>query len=766
MLRKTYLLMVLSALISLAMSCSGSDKPIMPSDNEIMVKPQASTVSGRALWGVYDVMIDTSTLDVTIIPLRTAEFTANVTGFMQPPSSPMHMLSIKIDQLQSDIPNGYIVCDVTLKHPFPGLNQFRGFDVRGICMGDASVSLQHDSSATFAGPDDLTLVNADGYTRWWNPAEFAPHGKILGYIPGGLATKNYTPTARLNGYKYFADGLGVNDPLIINPETRGSFATMPGSNTRRYLIQFPVVAGNPVIHYGYAVDASWSQPDPSGAPDYPIGSFGPDANCAEPYIITVTDAGSAAWYVNDGDNGGFLKLDIEVFDWQAPHNPEGVPGEIVGLILEGEIVSAPVDLLSIATINPGGETSSVYSVEINGLNLTKSGENEIWIIAQSANPVDYEPQIDGDTSMWTYPKKPLSAFLRTTVLISDIQPQQAPVVTSIDPSFGESGELINATVYGNYFMNGCQVELRNDSIPAVIQATNEVFINSGEVTCDFDLSGKLPGLYDVCVINPNTLEGCLEKGFEIKSGCIVYVDDSNTSGIEDGSMSNPYPTIAKGLQAADFGCEVWVDDSGNVYNEQVTLKAGVKLKSVNWDTSDGDDRATIYQDTASVAVIGANNATIEGFEIDGRRYGIDCNGTSPEIIDCRIVNLRYSDCIGIWIRNGSFAHVKGVEIYDLNNATDYGYATFYGIRIDNCDASGDNHVLIEQSEIHYIFSSDILGLGGGYCHPHGIFIDNSDGVKIKNTIVHDVTGGNYYYVYGIRVQNSNDVELVNNVIYN
>jgi len=246
----------------------------------------------------------------------------------------------------------------------------------------------------------------------------------------------------------------------------------------------------------------------------------------------------------------------------------------------------------------------------------------------------------------------------------------------------------------------------------------------------------------------------------------IYVDDSNTSGTEDGTMAYPYNTIQEGLAAAPSGYYVLVDDSGNNYAGPVTLVSDVILKSQNWDTSDGDDEATIYYDsTSGAAVNGADDAGIEGFEIDGRRYGIDCNGTSPEIIDCRIVNLRYFDCIGVWLRNSSFAHLDGVEVYDLNNNTDYGYATFYGIKIDDCDAAGGDNVVIEHTTVHHVFSSDIIGLGGGYCDPHGILINNSDGVQIKNSIVHDVTGGNYHYVYGIRVENSTDVELVNNIIY-
>lgn len=509
--------------------------------------------------------------------------------------------------------------------------------------------------------------------------------------------------------------------------------------------------------------ASWNAPDPSGDPYYPIDSFPTDANCAEPYQIKVTDTGSTAWYIHDGDNGGYLKLDVEVFDWQAPHNPDGVPGEITGLWLEGEVVTSPVDLLALASPIPGGDTSSVYQVEIHGLNLTKSGPNEIWIIAESADPVDYEPQIVGDTSMWTYPDNALSAYLRTQVLISDIQPEFSPIVTSIDPTSGDEGDLVPATVYGQYFADGCEVELRESGGTFVVEADNESWVDETEVTCDLYLTGAPIGLYDVVVINPSTLEGSLDEGFEVTQADVIYVDDSNTSGNEDGSMENPYNTIQEGLAAASAGYEVWVDDSDGQYPGQVVLVAGVDLLSVNWDDTDGDDEATIFISSSSSCVLGADNATIDGFEIDAVYCGIECNGTSPEIIDCRVVDIYHNSARAIWLRNNSHAHLDGVEVFDVTNSNYYGYATFYGILVENCDAAGDDRVVIEHTTVHKVYSAGLLG--GGYCYPHGIYITGSDGVVVKNSIIHDVTGGNYHYTYGVRVYASTDVELVNNVIY-
>jgi len=356
--------------------------------------------------------------------------------------------------------------------------------------------------------------------------------------------------------------------------------------------------------------------------------------------------------------------------------------------------------------------------------------------------------------------------LRTGVVVGEEEPQVEPVVTGIDPSQGKEGSVVSAEVYGGNFKVGAQVKLRESGVPVpyVIEGEGEVWVSGNKITCTLNLGGAPLGYYDVVVVNPDLKEGVLEKGFEVTPVNVIYVDDSNTSGIEDGSQSYPYNTIQEGLAAASSGWEVWVDDSGLDYMGPISLKSDVVLKSVNWDEDDGDDEASIFYGEAGAAVIGAEGATIEGFVIDAHRYGIDCNGVSCEIKDCRVVNLRYSNSIGIWIRNGSYTHLDGVEVSDVNNNTDPGYATFYGIVVDNCPSVGGEYVLIEHTVVKKVFSSGLFG--GSYCWPHGIYVNNSSGVKIRNTIVNEVSGGNYHDAYGIRIMNSQDVELVNNVIYN
>jgi len=344
---------ICSILIIFALGCSGGSSPVTPDDSPA---PELSIAavndgSGRILWGIWNVRIDPDAMTAEVTPLREASFTANVTQFMQPPLSPVHMVSFSI-RPASDPAIGYFNVDVALRHPFPGLNMYNGFDVRGILLSDGSITGDHDSSVLRAGEDDTHLANADGYTRWWNYREFTSYETMFGATRGRLAPPNQ-PTATVNPYKYFALGLDPHSPVTdLDFNGRGFFPTVPGVHTRNYEIYFKMDGPQVIFDFQYAVDASWEDPDPAYEPEFPQEAFSLNANCREAFNLSVSDAGSTAYYIDPTDNGGELVLDIEVYDWQSLENPDGVPGEVSGLWLEGDILGGAVDVLPSATILP------------------------------------------------------------------------------------------------------------------------------------------------------------------------------------------------------------------------------------------------------------------------------------------------------------------------------------------------------------------------------------------------------------------------------
>ncbi len=384
----------------------------------------SSPGSGHVCWGLWDISIDKATGAVDVVPLREAAFNANVTMFLQPPSSPMNLLSISMNP-DTDFLIGYIDCDVTLQHPFKALAQFRGFDVRGIFLSDGSMAVESVAGLLRASPDEARVLNADGYTRWWNASEFGPEGTIFGYTMGAAGIQYY-PTATVNPYKYFADELDAGaDVSILDPANRGTFSTMKGFNTRNYIIQFSMDGPSPDFRFQYAIDANWDPPDPAFAPDYPIEAFNESAQMREAYHIRTWDDGSTAYYEGPGDFGGELRLAVEVFDWQTPS--AGMSDQLSAIYMESTLLPVPIDVLPTAIEVPGSAaTSRIYSVVIDDLMPTSAGEYEVLVVAESSAGT-YEPNLEGGGAGWTYPDESLAAYHMMYVPVLDESPNDPPV---------------------------------------------------------------------------------------------------------------------------------------------------------------------------------------------------------------------------------------------------------------------------------------------------------------------------------------------------
>ncbi len=268
----------------------------------------------------------------------------------------------------------------------------------------------------------------------------------------------------------------------------------------------------------------------------------------------------------------------------------------------------------------------------------------------------------------------------------------------------------------------------------------------------------------------------------------IFVDDSNTTGIEDGTQANPYNTIQEGLAAAVAGYEIWVDDSGNDYAGPITLVADVTLLSVNWDSGDGDDQADIHSTGATPVVTGADGATIDGFKVyGGSTYGISVSGVDTTISNCLIRDIiQTSTAYGVYIENSTGSSVVNCEITNIRNTLDhddlYGlyvsnspititgndihdivasidYHSVYLLRALDCAPQSGNHLTITQNKIHS------LSCTGGYTYPHGIYISGSSEAEVKNNLVYSITCGSRWNGYGIRFSGSDDVSFINNDVY-
>jgi len=357
-------------LIIAGIGCSGSGGNVVVPDAEKVAQVDKS----HALWGLWQGVINTEAKTIEFVPLRCSAFHLNALPFLEPPA----LVNVTLESLEF---NGDIVeADIGLRHPFLGLTEFTGFDVCGLFISNGSVSGFSDPDILFAGEGDTRLLNADGYSRWWNPQEFPVNdGTMFSYKDGLLGTPDskadYSST--LNGYKYFCDDLGPGDPLTnVALEKRGMFSAGQ-KNIRHYTLD--IGAG---LIFNYAVDASWvfpTGPAPWSAPD----DFPPAANRVEAWRITATETKNTLWN-NGTDKGGDLSLQVDVYDWfNAGLNTVRVesPGNF--------------PMVESSTAAGGGEGFSTYNIEIvSGTPAQGEIELLISVISENENFQEFIPGVN------------------------------------------------------------------------------------------------------------------------------------------------------------------------------------------------------------------------------------------------------------------------------------------------------------------------------------------------------------------------------------
>ena len=422
-----------------ALGCSGGGgNPLTPSNDNL--RYGSTTPNQQMLLGHYDISIDTNTFEIEVLPIRGPQFQANVIMYLQPPAGNPANIGLALNPGGTDISQGIIDIDISITHPFPGTNM-RGFDVRAIVMGKKATQLSwYDYDIQYPKPDEFRLLNADGYTRWWNAVEFLTPG-LFGYTPGVMG--NTSPKGTTNAYKYFCDGLGASDPLEIPVDTRGTFSTEdaqgdPNTLTRQYIMKFPMVGGAPQVQFQYAICASFMPPPPDTTPPGPVEVYPIEANCPEVYRIGITvDPSSTAYFVST-QSGGDLVLNIELFDWQVLEYEGGVPAQIDHFILESpSLWDGFVDPLSSGILIPSmSETSSVWQVEIPDVTPT-SVSQDIFVTVQSKDPISYSPPNPGSA---IYPGGTLAAYFLYTY---ELPGNSAPIIGVISgPSKYSPGALL------------------------------------------------------------------------------------------------------------------------------------------------------------------------------------------------------------------------------------------------------------------------------------------------------------------------------------
>lgn len=277
--------------------CSGGYNPQTPDIYSPVIYQRITNQYNRHILGAWELTFDFEKFTAEAVPLRLAEGHFNVRKFMEngPCYTCLQLLNFKPQ------PDNTFFIDVQLTHPFPGLDNFTGFDVRGIAIFNGSYVFPTSGLImSDRALGNVELINADGYTTVFNPVNY-PEGSnlpILTYSKGKLAGNLFAP-ATLNGYKAFFP----NQPRRIFRAGDTDFQTY-------HIARPPTI----LLKAGYVVDACWEQPIKKPV-ENPLTDFGPNANCLEAYQVSASinpgmmpGCGTALYQVDVYDHQGFSTI--------------------------------------------------------------------------------------------------------------------------------------------------------------------------------------------------------------------------------------------------------------------------------------------------------------------------------------------------------------------------------------------------------------------------------------------------------------------------
>ncbi len=88
-------------------------------------------------------------------------------------------------------------------------------------------------------------------------------------------------------------------------------------------------------------------------------------------------------------------------------------------------------------------------------------------------------------------------------------------VASVSPNFGSG--IVSLNISGSNFQNGAISKLARAGFNDILPSTNCSFVSSSSLqNCQFDVTDKAKGFWDIIVINPDGQMGILPQGFEIQ----------------------------------------------------------------------------------------------------------------------------------------------------------------------------------------------------------------------------------------------------------
>ena len=433
--RWTVLITALVISIVGIIGCSGGGSaPVLPDIQPgISVTPQAAVIPSSEktyLLGYYDVYFDYETRSFEVTENRTTAFTVNVLPFLNQMISPPNGITLGSVIIHDDDPT-FLGVDVEFQvhHPFPGLDQYKAYDLMAVIIGDGANTLNYENLRVGRHTVDLWMKNADGFTRWFNPTEFTTE-LIFGYAPGGF--QNYAGNAHLNPYKYYARGLEPDGDLwefLASGEHNDGF--FQSADGRMMELEFPLPPDGLGLYFGLVVACCWEEQGQN-----PPGGYTP-YHRDEAIAVSVTQTPDV-WYDQVEGSGGNLILDIDLFAWEEQPSVVKIESSVLSGISEYDFDTYASD---------GGAQYSSWHCEAAADTLQTTEGHYFWVIAESQG-YDYKNGLPEIPSADGY----LAAFFRYDCIVLGEPALTPPVAVATLETTGTlfAGNTLEFDASGSY----------------------------------------------------------------------------------------------------------------------------------------------------------------------------------------------------------------------------------------------------------------------------------------------------------------------------
>ena len=200
-----------------------------------------------------------------------------------------------------------------------------------------------------------------------------------------------------------------------------------------------------------------------------------------------------------------------------------------------------------------------------------------------------------------------------------------------------------------------------------------------------------PVVRDIDIVSPTRRE----NGSTVTEvNKIIHVDNSNSSGLEDGSVDHPYNTLTEGLAAMTAGAGDWLyvaagDGTATGLSGNFTLVNSVVLWGSGYQAFAGLGGGTaplINAGGSGTAITLAQNNTVEGLTIQNAATGIGGTGSlGTTVIRSNTINSfggGVGDRLGIdVISTGAGTHNVTIADNFISGLTSTGLGFSFGMRV-------------------------------------------------------------------------------------